>query len=70
MTCSFHNFMNLMTGVEVNHESVWSTPRNKSQTGHLEGGAAMTSLIAAVFQVSGLGALLCSCAKRSSKESV
>ena len=25
-------------------------PRNKSQTGHLEGGAAMTSLIAAVFQ--------------------
>ena len=31
-----------------------STLRNKSQTGHLEGGAAMTSLIAAVFQALGM----------------
>jgi len=32
---------------------------NKSQTGHLEGGAAMTSLLAAVFQVKALSAIPC-----------
>ncbi|CAE7445340.1 ppsA [Symbiodinium necroappetens] len=32
---------------------------NKSQTGHLEGGAAMTSLLAAVFQVKASSAIPC-----------
>ena len=39
---------------EVMAAPLSSTLRNKSQTGHLEGGAAMTSLIAAVFQALGM----------------